>query len=924
MILRLLPVLAGMAGCAYISDEDEAVRLDPDGDGVPIGQDCDDTDAAVGAPVTWFVDEDGDNYGLDGTETTGCEVPDLAAVQAGDCDDTDSSVFPGATDTWYDGIDSDCAGDNDFDQDGDGYDRDTDCDDTDPSLAPTGEPEIYFNGEDDNCDLTDGDGDQDGDGFWAWDYVNRCNGNSEAPMDIPEGKAGDCWDDPTTTRDGFDAINGFESPTADAVHPGAAEVWYDGVDTDCGGEDANGDGIPDDFDWDLDGASSSLWPDRDGGTGEDCLDCDCVDGDCPASCDGEIDNPGGVDPAAVNPDAVETWYDGTDQDCAGDDDLDRDRDGVECDSSYGGLCAGDDCNDESATAYPGAPDTWYDGEDSDCGGEDDFDQDGDSYASEVYGGTDCDDIDPTINPAATEIWYDNVDSDCADDDDFDQDGDGYQSEVEASRGTDCDDTNPLVNPGAAEVEGNGIDDDCSGDTNGNALEGSLDLSDADGLWVGLSSGDNTGEFVSPAGDVNGDGFDDFIVGSDNPDQLYTNAGIAFVVHGPGTSGGSLAGAAAILNGDEASAYAGLAAAPLGDLNGDGYDDVAFGAYGADVSATTDGGVYVFLGPVTTTGMTSRMGDEADSIFYGGEDGAAAGRFLTAIGDQDGDGEAELLVGAPYDSRNTTYAGSAWIVTSSLTAGGALDSSGHTISPEGSFYELVGWSGADGDFDGDGQADVVIGAAYSSESGIGNAGAAYLIDGPVTGDLTLGTSTATRIEGAEQNEGLGAGVSAGDLNDDGYDDLILGASGKDNGASTDAGAVYILEGPITAGGSAALLASGTIYGPTSAHLGLHIEASSDLNDDGVQDLVVSAPDASTRNSEAGAVYLFLETSTGSALAESTATARLSGSSIDQSVIGTVAGDVDGDSYPDILLGVPGYSATSTGDQGGAAIFLGGAL
>ena len=82
MILRLLPVLAGMAGCAYISDEDEAVRLDPDGDGVPIGQDCDDTDAAVGAPVTWFVDEDGDNYGLDGTETTGCEVPDLAAVFA--------------------------------------------------------------------------------------------------------------------------------------------------------------------------------------------------------------------------------------------------------------------------------------------------------------------------------------------------------------------------------------------------------------------------------------------------------------------------------------------------------------------------------------------------------------------------------------------------------------------------------------------------------------------------------------------------------------------------------------------------------------------------------------------------------------------------------------------------------------------------
>lgn len=118
---------------------------------------------------------------------------------------------------------------------------------------------------------------------------------------------------------------------------------------------------------------------------------------------------------------------------------------------------GGDCVDTSPTVYQGAPDEFYDGMDSDCAGDSDFDADVDGFDSSTYGGTDCDDGDPAVHIGAPDAFYDGVDSDCSGDDDFDADGDGYASDLYG--GDDCDDTNPNTYPGAPELV-DGLDDDC--------------------------------------------------------------------------------------------------------------------------------------------------------------------------------------------------------------------------------------------------------------------------------------------------------------------------------------------------------------------------------------------------------------------------------------------------------------------------------
>jgi hypothetical protein len=187
---------------------------------------------------------------------------------------------------------------------------------------------------------------------------------------------------------------------------------------------------------------------------------------------------------------LETWYDGIDGDCGGDNDFDKDGDGFVPTEHQGKMTTshvavaplpGGDCNDEDLDSFPGANDDFYDGVDSDCRGNDDYDQDGDGVAYELIDANtdvgdlargDCDDQDPTIFPGQTETWYDGVDSDCGEDDDYDQDGDGYvPTEYQGERttglngtgnlpGGDCDDLNPERYEGANEIMSDVLDYDC--------------------------------------------------------------------------------------------------------------------------------------------------------------------------------------------------------------------------------------------------------------------------------------------------------------------------------------------------------------------------------------------------------------------------------------------------------------------------------
>lgn len=173
-----------------------------------------------------------------------------------------------------------------------------------------------------------------------------------------------------------------------------------------------------------------------------------------------------------------------------------------CAGSVGYAAASGDCDDTDPSVHPGAaeacnghdddcdgvvdpPDqTWY------------LDQDGDGYAGEAtvtdcaqpenaYAeSTDCDDANWTVYPGADDSWYDGVDSDCGGEDDYDADGDGFASEEHSPEGTDCDDGSDQIHPEAEEICEDEVDQDCTGRDAACGPYGDHDATDADMVLVG--------------------------------------------------------------------------------------------------------------------------------------------------------------------------------------------------------------------------------------------------------------------------------------------------------------------------------------------------------------------------------------------------------------------------------------------------------
>ncbi len=340
-----------------------------------------------------------------------------------------------------------------------------------------------------------------------------------------------------------------------------------------------------------------------------------------------------------------------------------------------------------------------------------------------------------------------------------------------------------------------------------------------------------GGSVASAGDVNGDGYADIVVGAWGANF---RTGAAYVYLGSAT-GLSTAPTTSLTGLDGTEAWFGLSVASAGDVNGDGYADVLVGASRA--SANT-GAAYVYLGSATglattpATSLAGRVG--ADGYF---------GISAASAGDVNGDGYSDIVAGAPGESAET---GAVYVYLGSAT--------GVATTPA---ISLTARDGIRGDFgfaiaspvdvNGDGYADIAVGAYNASV----RTGAAYVYLGSATG---LATTPATSLTGRDAAGWFGiSAASAGDVNGDGYADIVVGAAR----ANSNTGAAYVYLGSAT-GLATAPATSMTGRDGADGFFGNFSAGAGDVNGDGYADVVVGAVGAS---SNTGAAYVYLGSATG---------------------------------------------------------------
>ena len=441
------------------------------------------------------------------------------------------------------------------------------------------------------------------------------------------------------------------------------------------------------------------------------------------------------------------------------------------------------------------------------------------------------------------------------------------------------------------------------------LTGENDLSAANTTIAGVEN-DSLGKSVVPAGDVNGDGHADLLIGAPFNDSAGPGTGAVYLFYGPVTASSvSAADADLVLYGESSGDWAGWSVA-AGDLNDDGYSDVVVGAPLNDRNDRGSGAIYVLYGDEDRSGAVKLS--DADDILVGETPRDNAGHSV-AVGDVTGDSAQELVVGAPRSNASESRAGAVYVLDQDSLSG-PTDSTAQSLSVADvrftgeSTGDLAGSSVAPaGDFDGDGTPDLVIGAR---DAGPDEAGAAYVVTRTnATGSRTLGDAT-LRLDGVAAGDHAGWAVAgAGDTNDDGNDDVIIGAPTNDE-AGNNAGAAYVIHGSASRSGTMSLgdadqallgAAAGDRAGWSVAAAG-----SGDVTCDGFDDVLVGAPRNDAGGTDAGAAYLVAgESSPDSSRSLSTANGTFVGTT-DGSLAGwAVAGgtDVNGDGPEDVFVGAP---------------------
>ncbi|MGD1916425.1 MAG: GC-type dockerin domain-anchored protein [Phycisphaerales bacterium] len=502
----------------------------------------------------------------------------------------------------------------------------------------------------------------------------------------------------------------------------------------------------------------------------------------------------------------------------------------------------------------------------------------------------------------------------------------------------------------------------------------LQLADLDGeigfRINGVTSDTFSGSAVASAGDVNGDGLDDFIIGATGARDSSTDPGSCYVFFGRDSSSGTpfpsameldeLDGTNGFrLDGVIAGDYTGQRIDSAGDVNGDGIDDLIIGAPRADPGGLTNAGSsFVVFGRDGASGATfpavmqlADLDGENGFRVDGAGENDNSGSAVAAAGDVNADGIDDLIIGAfDADPDGRTDAGSSYVIYGrDVSSGTPFPATLSLASIDGTNgFRLDGVSEGDysgrsvafaGDVNGDGLDDLIIGATGVGADSRGNLGMSYVVFGrdSTLGEVFPAVFELADIDGTNGFGALGVDISdesgdqvatAGDINGDGIDDVIIGAY-KAEFASfyTDAGSSFVVFGRDTTSGATfpPVLRLEDLDGVTGLRIdgvafqdasGCSVAAAGDVDGDGIDDLIIGARTADPAGRfRAGASYVVYGRDVASG---DTFPARLrlfdldgvngfrlggaedgdrSGFSVDS------AGDVNGDGMPDLIIGAP---------------------